>query len=175
MSGTVGTKNYWNGSYYYEYIPGSYSQTSSQSDNHHYQTGQVEHFNNGPNNYLLQYMQQRTVTSNWSVTQQISATAGIEADYFGALSATYGQSFTKSFTTQSSNTVVGTMSISPYKTGRITCYLPGGYSSGTVRFTQYFYDSYSGTLIPTGSTVTSNQSGWSPINNQTLYSTSYEF
>lgn len=79
------------------------------------------------------------------------------------LGATLGGSYSSSTTTSSSTEVLSSITVPPGKTGYIDAWLPGGYSEGTARYKEYLY--YNGYFFSTGNTVTTNESGWSPISN----------
>ncbi|WP_028551672.1 hypothetical protein [Paenibacillus sp. UNC451MF] len=165
-NGEVGTYNYWDGVYYYEYIPNSYVMDYGFKDDYHYNVGHTQAYNGTGGTAKLSYSQASAVTSQWSVTAQVSSTAEIKANYLQKLGLTFGGSYTSSNTTTSTSTILYQIDVSPGKTGYIDAALPGAYSNGTASYKEYLYFSATGTFTSTGNTVTnSNEGGWSPLAN----------
>lgn len=161
----VSPMDYWQGSYYYEYVPNSFTSTVSFADPNHYQVGHTQAYNSTGSVGKLSYSQASSVTSSWSVSAQVSATAEIKQAYFQKLTATLGGSYTTSTTTSSSTTIAYQIDVPSGKTGWINAFTPGGYLSGSAKFKEYLYASATGQFISTGNTVTSDQGGWSPKTN----------
>jgi hypothetical protein len=155
--------------YYYEYVSGSYSQTSYSSSAYHFAVGQTQAYNGTSSAATLSYSQASSATSSWSVTAQISATAGLKTNYLASLTSTLGLTYASSNTTSTSTSILYSISVPAGKTGYIYAWLPGGYSYGSAQFKEYYYNMYTGTFIATGSTVTSYQGGWSPLSNSSVY------
>lgn len=160
-SGGVSANNYWSNSSYFEYIAGSYAPTSSKYDAYHYKVGETQGYNATKAEASLSYTQSESVTSQWAVTAQISATAELKTNYLAKLGTTFSTTFAKSTTTTSSTSVLWSIKVPSGYTGWITAHQPGGYSTGTAKFTEYFYNSYTGTFTKLG-TISTTQSGWSP-------------
>mgnify|MGYP001384027293 CR=1 FL=1 len=164
------TFNWWNNNntLYYEYIPGSYTQTSSSSSMYHYNVGVVSAYNGTTHLEPLTYKQSGTATSTWQVSAQISTTAEIKTNFFQKLSATLGATYTNTVTTSSSNEALTSIDVTPGKTGYIYAFLDGGYSYGTAKYKEYMLNPVAG-LIATGNTVTTNEGGWAPLNNSSVF------
>ncbi|MEX1029745.1 MAG: hypothetical protein WDZ91_06830 [Paenibacillaceae bacterium] len=167
-SGGVSTNDWWDSPYFYEYISNSYTQTSSSNDPYHYLVGQTQAYNGTSSPATLSYTQASSTTSHWSVTSQVSATADLKTNYLQKLSLTLGGTYTNSNTTTSSTTILYTISVSAGKTGYIFAWLPGGYSYGTAKYKEYLYSTVSGQFYATGTTVTTNEGGWSPTSNSSV-------
>jgi len=164
--GDVSTYNYWDGVYYYEYIPNSYVMDYGFKDDYHYNVGHTQAYNGTGSTAKLSYQQQNSVTSQWSVTAQVSSTAEIKANYLQKLGLTFGGSYTSQNTTSATSTILYAIDVSPGKTGWIDATLPGAYSNGTASYKEYLYFSATGTFTATGNTVhNSNEGGWSPLAN----------
>ncbi|MHB1654389.1 MAG: hypothetical protein ACYCVD_18255 [Desulfitobacteriaceae bacterium] len=167
--GNITPNDWWSGDYYYEYISNSYTQTSSTDDPYHFNVGHTQAYNGTPSPATLSYQQQQSYTSNWSVTAQVSATAELKTDYLAKLGATFGGSYTSSNTTSSSTSILYSIQVPSMQTGYIYAWLPGGYSYGTAQYTEYYYDIYSGYFFRTGNIVTTNEGGWAPLSNSSVY------
>ncbi|MHB1652430.1 MAG: hypothetical protein ACYCVD_08120 [Desulfitobacteriaceae bacterium] len=158
----VSPNDFWNGSYYYEYISGSYSQDSYNSDPYHYGVGQTQTYNSTIDNQTLTYLQNNGVTSYWSVSTNISTTAELKTEWLNKLAVTLGTIFTSASTTQASTSISTSITVRPGYSGLIQAFLPGGYSGGWAAYKEYYYDSYTGTFIATGNNLDEYESGWAP-------------
>lgn len=167
-TGEVSSQDWWSGNYYYEYVPGSYSQSSSSYDSYHYLAGQTQAYNGTSSPAKLQYKQENSATHTWSVSEQISITAGLETNYLSSLQAQYGTSFASSSTTTASTAVLYEIWVQPGMTGWIKAWHPGGYSGGTADFKEYYYNYYTGTFTATGFYWGTYEQGWSPVNDGTV-------
>lgn len=120
--------------------------------NRHKFIGQVSAYNKTSTSGTLQYRQDSTVTTKWSVSSSVSGNAEISAPFLSKIKADLGVTVGSSITTSKTSTVSYTSTVRPGRTGYIDAYHKAGYGSGYIKWWDY---TPTGVLVRTGKTTVS--------------------
>lgn len=140
----------------YSYVFQGFTINNTKQDAKRFFVDKITIENNSPGLLPIKYIQQESVTNEWSVGTNIEAEAEFKVSFLASLKAKLGGSFTASKTTLKSTTIeAGPKNVPPGVRASYTKYRSGGYGAGQAAWKKY--PKGSGSLV--GMYYT-GESGW---------------
>ncbi|MCL9661361.1 hypothetical protein L2089_11740 [Paenibacillus hunanensis] len=147
----------------YDYIFNGWTLNSTKTDPKRFFVDKVSVENRSGGSLPLKYIQQQSVTTQWSVGANIEAEAEFKVSFLASLKAKLGGSYSYSKTTSSSTTIeAGPKNVPAGYVASYTKYRSGGYGAGQAAWRKYVKNSASQVgMYYTGET------GWAVNDNAT--------
>lgn len=147
----------------FKYSPNSYQHSSGTLNNYFSHVGSFTIKNSGTTSITGKYVQEQSVTTNWSVGGAISAESTFKVAFISQVKAKVAASADYSKTTKAGTTYSVQSTVPPKKTMNVNAYRKGAKSTGKLVWNKY---SPSGSLM--GIYTETNHSGTAPFNGMTF-------